>query len=480
MPETLRTLQDVLPDAVWNAGDFLSAPQDIERALVPVYIFDPERLTILAANAAAQRLYGYTEEEFRRLTLLDIRPAEEAERTRRFLGGGRPEGLWYSGVWRHRAKSGRVFAVNAMGLSIRREGRQAILAIITDLTQTLHALGTSVEAGYMLFPFAEKMSEAYWLRSTADGRLIYLNPAFMRVFGLTRETGYADYEAVERLILPEDIDAFQRYRNDQASGPAALEFRIRRPDGLVRWISSRCFPLEDATGERLVAGISEDITERKQAEQRRIEAIEAQRDALVREVHHRIKNSLQGVTGLLRQFAVAHPDLAPHLAAAAGQVQSVAMVHGLQGRSSSGRVELCDLVRNVAASVETLMQTRIAADVPSECDPCLLIVESDAVPVALVLNELVFNAAKHGAGGKTVRVAVSVVAAGDGAEVRIVNPGHLPPGFAGLRQLGNGLQLVGLLLPSQGASLAWREQDGEVTATLSLCQPVILPHSRPS
>lgn len=479
MPETLRVLQDALPDAVWKAGDFFGAPQEIERALVPVYIFDPENLAILAANAAAQRLYGYAEEEFCRLTLLDIRPPEEVERTCRFLRAGRPDGLWYSGVWRHRAKNGRVFAVNAMGLSIRREGRPAILAIITDLTQTLHALGTSVDAGYMLFPFAEKMSEAYWLRSAADGRIVYLNPAFERVFGLPREMAYADHEAVVRMILPEDGDAFRRYRQEQKSGPAKLEFRVRRPDGELRWISARSFPLEDATGERLVAGISEDITDRKQAEQHRIEAIEAQRDALVREVHHRIKNSLQGVTGLLRQFAVAHPELSPMLAAAAGQVQSVAMVHGLQGRSSSGRVELCNLVRSVAESVGTLMQTRIAADVPSECDPCLLIVESDAVPVALVLNELVFNAAKHGPGGQTVRVAVSVDEAGAGAEVRIVNPGQLPPGFAGLRQPGNGLQLVGLLLPSQGASLAWQEREGEVTATLSLCQPAIASHTRP-
>lgn len=478
MPETLRTLQETLPDAIGKADDFFSAPLEIERALVPAYIFDPENLSILAANAAAQRLYGYTEEEFCCLTLLDIRPPEEAERIRRFLGGGWPDGLWHSGVWRHRAKNGRVFAVNAMGLSIRREGRPAILAIVTDLTQTLHALGTSVEAGYMLFPFAEKMSEAYWLRSAADGRIIYLNPAFERVFGLMRETAYADREAVAGMIHPDDKDTFRRYRQEQMVGPAKVEYRIRRPDGELRWISARSFPLEDATGERLVAGVSEGITDRKQAEQRRIEALAAQKDALVREVHHRIKNSLQGVTGLLRQFAAAHPDIAPLLAAAAGQVQSVAMVHGLQGRSSSGRVELCDLVRSVAASVETLMQTRIAAAVPPECDPCLLIVESDAVPVALVLNELILNAVKHGADGKTVRVTVSVDATEADAEVRIVNPGQLPPGFAGLRQPGNGIQLVGLLLPSQGASLAWRGQDGEVAATLSLCRPVILPHSR--
>ncbi len=480
MPETLRTLQDALPEAIRENGNFLSAPQEIERALVPVYIFDPENFAILAANAAALRLYGYTEEEFLRLTILDIRPPDEAERTMRFLRGGRPGGLWYSGAWRHRAKNGRVFAVNAMGLSIRRGGRPAILAIVSDLTQTLHALGTTVDAGYMLFPFAEKMSEAYWLRSAADGHIVYLNPAFERVFGLSRETAYADHEAVVRMILPEDDGAFRRYRQEQTSGPAKIEFRIRRPDGELRWISARSFPLEDATGERLVAGISEDITDRKLAEQHRIEALEAQRDALVREVHHRIKNSLQGVTGLLRQFAVAHPDLAPLLAAAAGQVQSVAMVHGLQGRSASGRVELCDLVRSVAASVETLMQTRIAADVPSECAPCLLIVESDAVPVALVLNELIFNAVKYGAGGKTIRVAVSVDAAGASAEVRIVNPGQLPPGFAGLRQPGNGLQLVGLLLPPRGANLAWQERDGEVTATLLLCQPAIEPHFRPA
>lgn len=477
MPETLRTLQDALPETVWNNGDFHSAPQEIERALVPVYIFDPESLAILAANAAARRLYGYTEEEFRRLTLLDIRPPEEAERTRRFLSGDQPEGLWYSGVWRHRAKNGRVFAVNAMGLSIRREGRRAVLAIVSDLTQTLRALGASVESGYSMFPFADQMSDAYWLRSAADGRLIYLNPAAERVFGLPREMAYADHEAIERLIQPEDRDAFHRYRLEQMQGPAKIEYRIRRPDGELRWIASRCFPLEDATGERLVAGISEDITDRKQSEQRRIEAVEKQRDALVREVHHRIKNSLQGVTGLLRQFAVAHPELAPILAAAAGQVQSVAMVYGLQGCSVSGRVELCNLVRRIASCVETLLQTRIDVANPPDCDPCPVILESDEVPVALVLNELIFNAVKHATGGDAVRVDVSFDAEAECARVQLVNPGRLPTGFSGLRQAGNGLQLVALLLPPQGADIEWKEHRGEVTTVLRLGRQVVSRHT---
>ena len=63
----------------------------------------------------------------------------------------------------------------------------------------------------------------------------------------------------------------------------------------------------------------------------------SQRNVLVREVHHRIKNSLQGVTGLLRRSAAAHP---PH------------------------------------------------------CDPCLAIADKDAVPVALALNEIVVNAGR--------------------------------------------------------------------------------------
>lgn len=476
MPEMKRLLQEALPDGFLQAENQGEADETlhIERALVPIYIFDAESHAMLAANAAALRLYGYDEAAFLRLGLEDIRPPEEAGRARRCAETW-PPGLRYAGVWRHKAADGRVFPVHTLGLRVAFEGRPAILTIVYDLMQTLRPDGAPAVPSRALFPFAEQIEEvACCVRSLADGRVAYVNPAVARVFGLTREAVYADPAAVERLVPVEDLGDFLRYLEASRQGPAQAEYRIRRPDGELRWIASRSFILVDAAGERMAAGFSTDATARKQAEQRRLALLEDQRDALVRETGHRIKNSLQGATGLLRRAAAARPQLAPALAEVAAQLQSLAVVHGLQARTASGRVELCALLRGIAAAAESLGQAHVEASIPPDCDPCLLVAERDAVPLALAVNELVTNAVRHARPGSAVRVAVEPDLAAATAQIRIVNAGSLPPDIRAASG-GSGLELVRMLLPPKGARFELAGADGKVTATLRLKAPVIQP-----
>lgn len=473
MPEIQRLLQEALPDNLRQAEDEADETLHIERALVPIYIFDAETHAMLAANAAALRLYGYGEAEFLRLSLYDIRPAEEVERTHRCARTW-PPGLRYSGLWKHLARDGRVFTVSVMGLAIRFKSRPAILAIVSDLTQTLRLPDAPTASASPVFPFAEVMDEVCWIRVVEDDRLIYANPALERVFGLTREAIYANPAAVQDLVLAEDLGVFLDYKADRQRGPARVEYRIRRPDGELRWIAARSYLFEDAAGERMAAGFSEDITERKEAEQRRLESLEGQRDALVREVSHRIKNSLQGATGLLRRAATAQPQLAPALAEVAAQLQGLATVHGLMARTASGRIELCALLRGIAAAAELLGLARIEVAIPPHCDPCLVVAEKDAVPLALAVNELVMNAVKHVKPGGKARIAVEADLAAGAAEIRIVNAGRLPPDIRAASG-GSGLELVRMLLPPKGARFELAEAAGKVTATLRLKAPVVQP-----
>lgn len=474
MSEIVRTLQAVLADVVSKSSDIPGAFQDIGRTHVPIYIFDAESHAILAANAAALQLYGYGLEEFLRLTLYDIRPPEETERVRRYLDGGLPKGLWHSGIWRHRAKEGRIFTVNALWLSIVREGRPAVLVIVTDMTQTMRSPDAHATPGSPIFPFAEQMDQVCWIQCLDEARVVYVNPAFERVFGLSREEAYGNPDAVFPLILEEDLGAILRYRQERCLGPAKVEFRIRRPDGELRWLATNSFRLEDAEGLRMVAGFTEDITERKQAEQRRLEAIETQRDAVAREAHHRIKNSLQSVSGLMRLYANAHPELAPLMAELTVKLQSMATVHALQGRLSSARLGLCELLNGVVADAKPLLGTKIVMNISPHCEPCLVIAEKEAMPLALSLNEIVINAAKHGKPGGPIRLEAVIDSAACTAEIRVSNPGRLRRDRVTKPVAGNGLQLVRMLLQTPGVLFDLREQGGEVLAVLHLQAPMIM------
>lgn len=244
-----------------------------------------------------------------------------------------------------------------------------------------------------------------------------------------------------------------------------------------------------------------------------------QRDVLIREVHHRLKNNLQGVSGLLTQQASLHPEAARWLEAAASQLQAMAQVYGLQTQGDAAPT-LIELVRSVAQGVasvfgvvidveaapsgrlSTVAATQGAArsslawrqtlwahlESPPGADPAaeaMAAVHPDqAGALALVINELLTNAVKHRsvssppdgwAQGVAARCTVTsnatqalleIVNAGDWPDARMWD--RFPPGV-------RGLGLAKALLPSRGAQLNFHTETGLVCARLQIGPPVWCP-----
>jgi len=211
---------------------------------------------------------------------------------------------------------------------------------------------------------------------------------------------------------------------------------------------------------------------------RQTKLVAAHREVLVREIHHRIKNNLQGVTGLLRQFADNHPEIAEPINQTIGQVQSIAVIHGLQEHAPVGNVYLRELVDAVAAGVGALWQTPVAVEISPGWAPCS-IDEAEAVPFALILNELISNAIKHGGRPGKIRIVLEQAQRADYVRLAIHNTGQLPPGFDFERNTGTGLQLVKSLLPRAGARLSWECRDSTVITLLELEPPVVTLESEP-
>jgi len=116
---------------------------------------------------------------------------------------------------------------------------------------------------------AKTVGEVFWLSSSATGAVLYASPAFERIWGRSCAELYADPGLWMEAVLPEYLPQVGRDLALLARGtPVAMEYRIARPDGSLRWISDRCYPLDDgAGGGTMVAGVASDITERKQAEE---------------------------------------------------------------------------------------------------------------------------------------------------------------------------------------------------------------------
>lgn len=106
---------------------------------LPMWVYDHETLRFLEVNAAAQAKYGWTREEFRAMTILDIRPPAERAAVAASAQAVRGERLSHSGPWRHRLRSGREIEVEISGHALTWNGRPARLVVAYDVTDRLRA-----------------------------------------------------------------------------------------------------------------------------------------------------------------------------------------------------------------------------------------------------------------------------------------------------------------------------------------------------
>ena len=275
--------------------------------------------------------------------------------------------------------------------------------------------------------------------------------------GFEVTAGFESFVAKARLTGESDTHEWTYVRKDGTRFPVLLSVSALS-DG------------QEVTG---FLGIAKDLSEKKHLSEQLAQE-KSLRNALVREVHHRIKNNLQGVTEVMSQYAETHKEIAEPLNQAISQLQSIAVIHGLQGRASLNKVRLCELTAAIAAANASMWKKSVAVEIPECWIPCT-ISEIEAVPIALILNELITNAIKHGAHDENVRIALAHEPLPESIRLTIYNRGSIPVDF-GLKTadyFGTGLQLAYSLLPRDGAKLGWTCSDGLVTTTLELESPII-------
>ncbi|MCZ2293170.1 MAG: PAS domain S-box protein [Burkholderiales bacterium] len=374
---------------------------------------------------------------------------------------------------RLKARDGREFWVvgNAVVTGQGGEGERQLTFALLDIERRRQAEISIAQAQASLQRMIETAPLAIALFDARSLRLLQLNQMASTFFGrpVVRMAGRTlaeclPHETAAQLtqwLLDGDgqTSAQQHEWRAQGEGGASRVWDVR-----VVWLD----PGAEAAPQLLL--VASDVSVQREAEQARLQAAIAQREVLVREVHHRIKNNLQGVAGLLQQHAQRDPAVGPMLTEAVGQVQAIAQVYGLQV-GAGGPLRVADVLGAIAASVQRTFGRTIEVQASDEARHWLM-PEADSIPVALTLNELLTNAIKHGH-GPSVRCQAGVD--GDRVLVTIANAGRLPPGFDLARFPGalSGLGLARALLPRRSAGLSLQQQDDEVVARVELRAPCV-------
>jgi PAS domain S-box-containing protein len=300
----------------------------------------------------------------------------------------------------------------------------------------------------------ERMIDYIYTVYYENGKIVKTvhNPACIAVTGYSAEEFEGDQYLWFRMIVPEDRDRVTKYteRIPYEAAPASIEHRIRRKDGTLRWIRNTPVPHFDSQGILVSRdGIVVDITERKLAEER-VRNLLQEKEILLKEVHHRIRNNMASLASLLSLQADSAGDakIGEALHAARGRVQSMQVLYDklyLHGncRFVLAREYFADLISDIksalCASSDIALELRV--------DDVLLDAEY-LFSLGILANELITNALKHafpqGRAG-TIRVDFS---AGPGAEcvLSVADNGiGLPENARAGNSSGLGLALIDAL-----------------------------------
>jgi PAS domain S-box-containing protein len=132
-----------------------------------------------------------------------------------------------------------------------------------------------------LTQLTDNIREVFWIGTPLVREWVYVSPAYEEIFGRSCESLYRDPHSLLEAIHPEDREQVRALMEQEVHGDFGVDFRIVRPDGQLRWIRTRAFPVRNENGEIYrVAGIAEDTTEQKEAELA-LKKTEARNQALI-------------------------------------------------------------------------------------------------------------------------------------------------------------------------------------------------------
>jgi PAS domain S-box-containing protein len=353
-------------------------------------------------------MHGYSQEELLGKHLSVFHSPEQMPSVDAANKQIRETGSFSGEIW-HVRRDGTSFPSHMYNWLLRDENGAIIgmIGTMRDITDRKREEEALREAEQRFHEIAERSTDVFWVSTADRKRAIYVSPEFEGIWNMPVEEMYENPLAFLDRIHPEDRESVIANMNGDQSLGFTSEYRVVRPDGSIRWVWSRGFPIHDAGGDTYrVAGIVTDITVQVEARQKDAEQkaalVHADRltaiGRLAAGVAHEINNPLSVLYGMLQEQDASPESISPDEAAkmfqVAARIKRIVndlLLFSRQTGDTKTAANLNDAVQRTVGLLKSQMD-RQKVDLNLQLDPHLKEAELIEDQWQQVAMNLIFNA----------------------------------------------------------------------------------------
>jgi PAS domain S-box-containing protein len=344
------------------------------------------------------------------------------------------------------------------------------LVFVLLLRRQVRVATSEVELSRQRYRTVAEYAHGWEFWTDPHGRFVYVSPNTEEVTGYPALEFYEDEGLLDRVIMEEDLPIWHRHLEQiHTSGGeerSSCAFRIITRNGETRWVEHRCARINNDDGAYLGRrGSNIDITDRV-LRQQALERSIREKEVMLQEIHHRVKNNLQMVSSLisLQKHSISDAVVLDQLESIANRISTMGTLHSTIYREESfGEVDMREYVESIVSQLRNSSDSSAGIEVHLSVEQVQLEL-AEALPCGLIINEALTNAYKHAfTDGERGEISVTLEShEGDSRRLCISDNGVGIPGHhtAAATEGGIGFQLILALAEQLRGTARWHSDAG--------------------